>query len=88
MSVVPEYQRRGIGGQLIRAGLGRLRDLREPIVLVLGHEHYYPRFGFSAEKAENLASPFAPEAFMALELERGAIDDVVGRVRYARAFGL
>ncbi len=88
MSVVPEYQRRGIGGQLIRAGLGRLRNLRERIVLVLGHEHYYPRFGFSAEKARNIASPFPPEAFMALELAPGAIDDVVGRVSYARAFGL
>jgi len=88
MAVLPEDQGRGIGSRLIVEGLSRLGKMQERIVLVLGHEHYYPRFGFSSEKARQLASPFPAEAFMALELEPGALWDVSGRVRYADAFAL
>jgi putative acetyltransferase len=88
MAVLPEHQRQGVGGHLVRRGLAQLRDMGERIVIVLGHEHYYPRFGFSSLKARDLASPFPPEAFMALELFDGALAGVKGPVRYAAAFGL
>ena len=88
MAVMPEQQRRGIGGQMIRHGLDWLRGRGERIVLVLGHPEYYPRFGFSSDRAHALASPFPPEAFMALELSSGALDGIRGTVRYPEAFGL
>lgn len=88
LAVLPASQRQGIGGNLIRHGLQALRGTGERIVIVVGHAAYYPRFGFSTEKARPLESPFDSEAFMALELSPGALDGVQGRVRYARAFGL
>ena len=88
MAVLPEYQRQGVGGQLIRHGLDVLRERGERIVIVLGHPDFYPRFGFSVEKARFLASPFPPDAYMALELSPGALDGIRGRVRYPAAFGL
>lgn len=88
LAVLPEHQRRGIGGQLLRHGLNLLSDQGERIVIVLGHPDYYPRFGFSCEKARDLESPFPREAFMALELILGALDGIRGTVRYAAAFGL
>jgi len=88
MAVLPEHQRKGIGEGMIRRGLGLLRDRGEQIVIVLGHPDYYPRFGFSCEKAQSLVSPFPHEAYMALELVSGALDGVHGRVRYPSAFGL
>lgn len=88
LAVLPAFQRRGIGGQLIRHGLEVLRGRDEKIVIVLGHPDYYPRFGFSSEKARPLESPFAPEAFMALELTPGALNGICGKVKYAAAFGL
>jgi len=88
MAVLPGHQRRGIGRRLIRHGLDLLRRRGERIVIVLGHPDYYPRFGFSSEKARSLESPFSPKSFMAMELSPGALDGIRGRVRYPVAFGL
>jgi putative acetyltransferase len=88
MAVLPAHQGKQVGTRLINAGLEKLRARGERIVLVLGHEHYYPRFGFSSAKAATLTSPFPPEAYMALELAEGALDQVSGKVRYPAAFGL
>jgi putative acetyltransferase len=88
LAVLPEHQRRGIGGRLISHGLDFLRERGERIVIVLGHPDFYPRFGFSIEKARFLASRFPPDAFMALELSSGALEGIRGRVRYPAAFQL
>ena len=88
LAVLPDHQGRQVGSQLVRHGLAKLRDGGERIVIVLGHTEYYPRFGFSREKARYLASPFPPEAFMALELSEGALAGVHGAVQYSPAFGL
>jgi putative acetyltransferase len=88
VSVLPDHQRRGIGDSLVRNGLGCLRELRERIVIVLGHPDYYSRFGFSSQKARSLESSFSPEAFMALELVPHALYGIRGKVRYPTAFGV
>jgi putative acetyltransferase len=86
MAVLPDHQRRQVGSELVHRGLAQLREQGERIVIVLGHIHYYPRFGFSSGKARNLSSPFPPEAFMALELSAGALEGLHGAVRYPSAF--
>jgi putative acetyltransferase len=88
MAVLPDHQGHKAGSQLVRRGLAELRDRGERIVTVLGHKEYYPRFGFSPEKARYLGSPFPPDAFMALELSDGALAGVQGAVRYSPGFGL
>jgi putative acetyltransferase len=88
LAVLPGYQRRGIGGRLIREGVDHLRGLGERLVIVVGHPDYYPRFGFSTALARSLESPFPRDAFMALALWPGALEGIAGRVRYSRAFGL
>jgi putative acetyltransferase len=88
VAVLPDCQRQGIGKQMIRHGLELLRERGERIVIVLGHPEYYRQFGFSTEKAHSLQSPFPPEAYMAIELVPGALEDIRGRVRYPAAFGL
>lgn len=88
VSVLPQYQGRGIGSILIREGLARSKALGCEAVVVLGHAAYYPRFGFSAALASKLAAPFAGEAFMALELVEGALAGDAGEVVYPPAFGI
>jgi putative acetyltransferase len=86
MAVWPGVQRQGVGSRLVREGLRQALDEGHRIVIVLGHRHYYPRFGFSAELARPLASPYAGESFMALELVAGALTGVAGEVRYPPPF--
>ena len=88
MAVLPDHQGHQIGSQLVRHGMDELRARGERIVIVLGHKDYYPRFGFSPDKTRNLAGPFPPEVFMALELSEGALEGIRGDVRYPTAFGL
>jgi len=74
VAVDPEAQGRGLGAALCRAGIDLLRTMGADAVVVLGHPTYYPRFGFSAEAAKLIASPYAGlPAFMALELTPGAL---------------
>ena len=86
MAVVPPRQRQGIGTRLIGDSLARLRNGRYEAVIVVGHEDYYPRFGFSAELAQKLQSPYSGDAFMALELKEGALAGGKGTVSYPPAF--
>ena len=88
LAVLPQYQRRGIGQALVLLGLDLLANEGEQIVIVLGEPQYYSRFGFSAEKTRSLKSPFPPEFFMAMELSRGALGGIRGKVRYSVSFGL
>ena len=88
MAVRPDRQRQGIGSVLVHAGLRLARERDWRAVIVLGHKEYYPRFGFSAALARPLEAPFSGDAFMALELEPGALRGAKGRVTYPPAFGV
>jgi putative acetyltransferase len=65
VSVLPEFQRAGIGGALIRAGLDRLKALGAAGCCLVGHPDYYPRFGFIHPPALSHEG-VPPEAFFAL----------------------
>ena len=87
VSVAPSSQGQGIGDALIRAGLEALRRQGVAISFVLGHEGYYPRFGYSPDLAARFASPFAGPHFMAMMLDSDAPWPQGGRADYAPAFG-
>lgn len=88
MAVAPDYQRRGIGSQLVREGLARCRANGFDGVVVLGHAEYYPRFGFVPAMQFGLRSEYdvPADVFMAIELGSGSLDGVSGLVRYHKAF--
>jgi putative acetyltransferase len=50
---------------------------------------YYGRFGFTPAKAKGLRCEYdvPDEAFMALELTHGALDNCQGMVKYRPEFG-
>lgn len=88
MAVRPEFQRSGIGGQLVRAGLDECRRHGYAAVVVVGHPEYYRRFGFVPAHTRGLEyeGDVPREVFMAVELELGALTACSGVVRYRREF--
>lgn len=84
LSVLPDYQRQGIGTALLRAGLGECRQLGHERIIVLGHADYYPRFGFMRASQHGIRSEWKvpEEAFMILELRPGALTGVTGVAKY------
>ena len=87
MGVLPERQRAGVGTALIADALGRADESAFPLISVLGHADYYPRFGFEPASPLGLRAPFEvpDEVWMARPLPRHT-PDARGTVRYARAF--
>jgi len=82
VSVLPEYQRKGIGKALIEEGLSGLKDLKAQGCCLVGHPEYYKQFGF--ENVSGLVlEGVPPEVFFALSFD-GHIPH--GAVNFHEAF--
>jgi putative acetyltransferase len=57
LSVVPEHQRQGIGGQLVRHAIATARQLGAPLLFLEGDPRYYGRFGFQAGGDHGFTAP-------------------------------
>ena len=90
VSVLPELQNRGIGGRLINYGHKRAKELGFKAIHVIGHENYYPRFGYVTAAEFGIAPKFEiPEVnSMICELVANALVGVSGEIQYAEPFGL
>jgi putative acetyltransferase len=88
LAVHPEWQRRGVGSELVRAGLAACREIGGRAVVVLGHAAYYPRFGFvpAGDAGLYYRAPGPNPSFMVAELEPGALRGHSGEVRYHPVF--
>jgi putative acetyltransferase len=88
IAVLPDFQRKGIGWELIESGLEKCRELGYDIVVLVGHPDYYPRFGFVPASRMGIECEFeAPdEAWMLLELREGALAGRRGKVFFQPAF--
>ncbi|NLS55845.1 GNAT family N-acetyltransferase [Hafnia alvei] len=82
VSVVPDYQGRGIGSALVEQILSELKSLDAAGCVVLGDPAFYGRFGFVAD--DSLVLPGVPaEYFQALAF-KGRVP--VGDVEFHPAF--
>jgi predicted N-acetyltransferase YhbS len=90
MAVLPVMQKKGIGGNLVRYGLDKCRKLGYQSVIVLGHEHYYPKFGFKPARQWSIMPPFSvpDNVFMGIELVEDGLSGVTGVVQYAKEFAM
>lgn len=88
MAVKPEMQKKGIGGKLIKKGLEVAKELGFKSVIVLGHENYYPKFGFEPAGKWNIKAPFdvPSNVFMAIELDNDGLKNISGTVIYPKEF--
>lgn len=87
IAVVPERQRQGIGGRLIREGLRRCADMGYELVFLIGYPTYYPRFGFEPARALGFRLrqfDVPDEVFMVCRLQRDT--KIKGELIYPEAF--
>jgi putative acetyltransferase len=84
LAVLPEYQRKGIGTQLMQTGISRIKEGGCPYIIVIGHPEYYARFGFEQAGRFGISSEWnvPDEAFMILRLDRKAMNGITGVARY------
>ena len=68
VSVLPEYQRQGIGKALMQEGLSRLENMNAQGCCLVGHPDYYRQFGF-ADATELVLEGVPPEVFFALSFD-------------------
>lgn len=91
LAVKPDYQKQGVGGMLIKAGLQILKEKGSKLVFVLGHKEYYPRHGF-IQNAQGMGF-FAPypdpmpdeyaDYWMVQPLTQDGLDGIKGKINCA-----
>ncbi|MEX1268756.1 MAG: N-acetyltransferase [Balneolaceae bacterium] len=88
VTVLPGYQKQGIGGMLIKHAHKRAKELGFKSVILLGHSDYYPKFGYRKASEFGIQLPFdVPEEFcMALELTEKGLEGVSGLVEFPEEF--
>jgi len=80
IAVDPEFAGQGLGGQLIAEGIADARSAGKAIVILVGDEPYYGRFGFKCVPPGQmtLPGPVNPIRLLALPLKDGAIEAARG----------
>ncbi len=81
LSVLPDFQKKGIGGKLMKESIKLAKRLGFRGMILFGNPDYYHRFGFrNAKEFEITTKDYQNfEPFMALELFENALTQVKGR---------
>ncbi|MBA4410867.1 MAG: N-acetyltransferase [Bacteroidota bacterium] len=90
VSVLPEYQKQGIGEKLIRTGHQKAFELGFQSVILIGYPEYYPRFGYKPASGWGIKTQIplpSDDVFMAVELTEGGLTGVSGMAVFPPEFG-
>lgn len=90
LSVLPDYQKKGVGQALLQHSLDKSAEMGHGAVVIFGHPEYYPRFGFKEAGDYGITTKggtnFPP--FMALELKKRYLDNINGKFFLADVFNV
>ena len=81
VSVIPEFQKSGIGSKLIKESIKVAKELGSQGMILYGNPEYYHRFGFINAKNYGISTKDGQnfEPFMALELLKESLNNVHGK---------
>jgi predicted N-acetyltransferase YhbS len=81
LCVSPEYQKEGIGSEMMRASIKIAKESGYSGMILFGSPDYYHRFGFKNAKEYEISTKDSEnfEPFMALELQVNGLADVKGK---------
>jgi putative acetyltransferase len=85
LAVIPNFQKQGIGGALIKEGIKRLSQMGVDLIFVIGHPEYYPRFGFTPASKLGFQPTYplpieVADAWMVMTLRPDIIGTISGKV--------
>lgn len=89
VSVLPAYQRQGIGQEMIRIGIAAAERLPLGAMIVVGDPAYYSQFGFQLAAPFDIHLPFGldeEEYFQVMEIQPGSLKRIKGVVKYPPTF--
>ena len=88
VTVLRDYQNQGIGSELIAYAHNSARELGYTSIVLVGHEDYYPRFGYEPAHKYNINFPFnIPDKYcMVLFLKPEIALKIQGTVHYPKEF--
>jgi predicted N-acetyltransferase YhbS len=89
LTVDPAFRSRGIGAALVNRSLDAAVAAEHRLVILIGDEPYYGRFGFARVPAGQLSmpGPVDPARLLYRELAPGAFAEAKGAITPARAPG-
>ncbi|MCE5265644.1 MAG: N-acetyltransferase [Deltaproteobacteria bacterium] len=90
ISVLPEYQRRGIGSLLLRESIKKARLLKYKAIVIYGNPGYYGRFGFRNAEAYHITTSDGQnfDPFMVLDISHNGLAGIAGRFFADAAFNI
>jgi predicted N-acetyltransferase YhbS len=90
ISVLPEYQRKGIGSKLIYHTVKLTAEMAYKAIIIYGDPEYYKRFGFKASKEYGITNRDGkyPAALLVLEIFPNALNGIKGAFDEGTAYEL
>jgi len=88
ISVLPEYQKNGIGSKLINHTVKLSKEMGYKGIIIYGDPEYYKRFGFMESKQYKITNKEKkyPAALLVLELYPKALDGIEGIFDEGKAY--
>ncbi len=88
LSVLPSLQGKGIGSLLMNYSIAKAREFGFKAVIIFGNPKYYQRFGFRNAEQHGITTSSGEnfDAFMALELFKGALTEITGKYYEDKVF--
>jgi predicted N-acetyltransferase YhbS len=88
VSVLPKFQGKGIGSKLILHSHEVAKEFGYKSIILLGHQDYYPRFGYELTNKYGIEMPFdvPAENCMVKALVENGLSGVDGKVAYPAEF--
>ena len=80
LSVLPEYQSKGIGSTLVKHTINLAKKMKYKAIIIYGDPEYYKRFGFKESKEYRITNEngLYPAALLVMELYTGALQGIEG----------
>lgn len=90
LAVHPDFTGQGFGRKLVAEAIGDMKAGGIKLVVLVGDEPYYSRFGFKRAPAGQIMfpGPVNPHRILVLELESGVLPDYCGAISAAAPPGV